>query len=735
MKIHLTVKELNEAGLNPELANSLLESIQNLIKNANSPEQAWQILAKKLLSSGSSASYPFKIHRLLFSALFPAWNDFPETAPAWIPTAQEIAQANISHFISNLKMKNSGTSNANMANSGIGNSDIPSPDIKNIKDVKTFHAWTVNHFQDYWRAVTAQLNIVFDKQPNKQLDKQLDKENAVSSTQVCDLSNGVEAIQWFPGAKLNIAKSCFTADPMALAIIYEDTNKNLIHLTYQKLNELSNQIANSLIKQGFIVGDKIGIAMPMNHYAVAIYLGIIKMGGVVVSIADSFSSEEIAVRTKISQAKAIFTQDFTSWGTKKLPLYEKVKNSDAENSSSIKIIVLPLEENVSLSLRKNDCTWKDFLLENKHFDAVSCDPMTACNILFSSGTTGNPKAIVWNHTTAIKAASDAYFHQNIVTGDVLAWPTNLGWMMGPWLIFAALINQASIALYGGAPKDRAFGEFVQRTKVTMLGVVPTIVALWRQSQCMEKLDWNTIKVFSSTGECSNPEDMLYLMSLADYKPVIEYCGGTEIGGAYISSTVVENNYPSLFTTATMGLDIQIIDDDGKPASLGEVSIIPPSIGLSTTLLNGNHHQTYYADMPSLLDGKILRRHGDQIKQYPNGHFSILGRVDDTMNLGGIKTSAAEIERALVGLPQIIEVAAIAVPPPDNGPSLLVIYAATANPSNLDKNNLMREMQIKINAHLNPLFKISDLIFVGELPKTASNKIMRRILRNQYMEKL
>jgi len=216
--------------------------------------------------------------------------------------------------------------------------------------------------------------------------------------------------------------------------------------------------------------------------------------------------------------------------------------------------------------------------------------------------------------------------------------------------------------------------------------------------------------------------MFYLMSLAGYKPVIEYCGGTEIGGAYVSSTVIENNYPSLFTTPTMGSDFTIIND-------GEVAIIPPSIGLSTTLLNADHHEVYFADMPRLPNGKILRRHGDQMQKLPDGHYSILGRVDDTMNLGGIKISAAEIERVLTGIPDIIEVAAIAVPPPDNGPSLLVIYAATN--ADLDKKMVMSEMQKKINAHLNPLFKIHDVIFRKDLPKTASNKIMRRMLRKEF----
>jgi acetyl-CoA synthetase len=221
------------------------------------------------------------------------------------------------------------------------------------------------------------------------------------------------------------------------------------------------------------------------------------------------------------------------------------------------------------------------------------------------------------------------------------------------------------------------------------------------------------------------------MSLANYKPVIEYCGGTEIGGAYISSTVIEKNCPSLFTTAAMGMNIVIIDEQGKPASDGQVAIIPPSIGLSTALLNANHHNVYYTDMPQSPKGEILRRHGDQIKKFPNGYYCILGRVDDTMNLGGIKISSAEIERILVNLPEIIEVAAIAIPPPDHGPSLLVIYAETK--SELDKQATMKDMQKKINTQLNPLFKIHEVILTRDLPKTASNKIMRRVLREQYLK--
>lgn len=570
----------------------------------------------------------------------------------------------------------------------------------NFSKVSEFHAWTVQHFKEFWRDIIATLGIHFS-QP---------------ATEICDLTHGIEQPNWLKGAKLNISDSCFLAATNDTAIYYLE-NENIKSLSFSDLNKLTNQIANGLIAQGYKAGDVIAIIMPMNYIAIASFLAIIKIGAAVASIPDSFSADEIKVRLKIANAIAIITQDVSLWNGKQIAIYEKVAKAE------VKTIIHNINE--THLINNTDLLWQQFLSNNTELTSITCNPMDATQILFSSGTTGEPKAILWNHTTAIKAASDAYFHQNIKPHDILAWPTSLGWMMGAWLIYAAFINRAAIALYTDVPKDRNFGKYIERAKVTMLGVVPTLVAAWRQSKCMEDLNWTTIKVFTSTGECSNPDDMRYLMGLAGGKPIIEYCGGTEIGGAYVSSTVVQPNYPSLFSTPTMGLNFTIINDEGLSSNIGEVAIIPPSIGLSVKLINADHHKVYFADMPN-----NLRRHGDQIERLANGYYRILGRVDDTMNLGGIKISSAEIERAIVGIKGVLETAAIGVTPPNQGPSLLVIFAVITE--KLDPDETKLAMQKLINKHLNPLFKIHDLIFCKELPKTASNKIMRRTLRKEYI---
>ncbi len=642
----------------------------------NTAQQTWQKISKEVLTP----AMPFEFHLSLFSHCYPNWRESPHTAAAWMPDPAVIPSLHLSECMRE----------------------------KNHLSVKEFHAWSVNQFADFWKYMITKLDIVFSIKP----------------TAICDLSRGVEHPNWLVGARFNIVDSCFNANPDHIAVIQQKKQGPIQRFSYAELNQLSNRVANSLIKNGFTKGDAIAIDMPMHFYAVAIYLGIIKMGGIVVSIADSFSQEETALRLRIANTKGIFTQDCIVRNDKTIPLYEKIITADTPIA-----IVLPENERLHISLRKNDMAWQDFLVNENQFDAEMCDASTPCNILFSSGTTGEPKAIPWTHATAIKAASDAYLHHDIHANDVLAWPTSLGWMMGPWLVFAGLINQATIALYEDIPRDRYFGEFVQDAEITVLGVVPTLVAAWRQSGCMQGLDWHRIKCFSSTGECSNPEDMLYLMSLAGYKPIIEYCGGTEIGGAYVTSTLLENNYPSIFTTKAFGSDFVLLDESGQLAKQGEVALIPPSLGLSLTVLNADHHKIYFADMPQTSDGKIVRRHGDQIQEVAPERYCILGRTDDTMNLGGIKVSSAEIERALVGIEHIIEMAAIAVAPKQGGPSCLVIFAATEH--DLDKDVIKKIMQSKLNKQLNPLFKIHDVVLVRELPKTTSNKIMRRVLRKQY----
>ncbi|XP_027335945.1 probable acyl-activating enzyme 17, peroxisomal isoform X3 [Abrus precatorius] len=488
-------------------------------------------------------------------------------------------------------------------------------------------------------------------------------------------------------------------------------------------------------------GSAIAIDMPMHFNSVVIYLAIILAGYVVVSIADSFAASEISTRLKISKAKSIFTQDLIIRGEKSLPLYSRIVDAQ----SPMAIVIPTRVSEFSMKLRDGDLAWHDFLeransLRGKEFIATEQPVETYTNILFSSGTTGDPKAIPWTNITPLKAAADAWCHMDIRKGDVVSWPTNLGWMMGPWLVYASLLNGASIALYNGSPLGSGFARFVQDAKVTMLGVIPSIVRSWRSANSTSGFDWSAIRCFGSTGEASNVDEYLWLMSRAHYKPIIEYCGGTEIGGGFVCGSLLQAQSLAAFSTPAMCSSLFILGDDGHPIpqnvpGIGELALGPLMLGASNTLLNSDHYGVYFKGMP-LWNGKVLRRHGDVFERTAKGYYHAHGRADDTMNLGGIKVSSVEIERICNGADSnILETAAIGVPPSGGGPELLTIAVVfkNSNSTKEDLNRLRTSFNSAIQKKLNPLFRVSQVVPLPSLPRTASNKVMRRVLRQQLSE--
>eukprot|EP00891_Asterochloris_glomerata_P007518 jgi/Astpho2/7518/Aster-02084 len=721
------------------------------------PQQVWQVISKDLLRS----EHPFALHRWLLQQVYSAWDvkrqcltavmwfvviathHLQGPIPVWIPNPLGCADTNLARFMHTFQ----GSEQWQQHRTG-----NPTQDWLLLQQVAR------NEPEAFWHAALQQLRIKFCRRPDKILQS----------------AQNPDECHWLPGARLNIAESALSArDPDAPAVVWaEEGHPQCVHsLTLGQLRRRSVRVAVALKAAGIQPGQAVAINMPMSVWAVALYLGIVYAGCAVVGIADSFAPKEIQTRLRIAAAAAIFTQDVIARGGKTLPLYQRVAEADAARA-----IVLPATEGQPLQvpLREGDISFDKFLAASPpHAEAepVIGDVDVTSNILFSSGTTGEPKAIPWSHVTPIRCAIDAWAHQDVRRGDVVAWPTNLGWMMGPWLVYAALLNGAAIALYQGAPLGRSFGVFVQRARVTMLGLVPSIVRAWRASSCMQAssgpgaaachgagrhvgLDWSALRCYSSSGEASSPEDYHWLMALAGYKPVIEYCGGTEIGGGFLTGTLLQAQAPSHFSTPTIGARLALLDGDMKiifdsgagesttaEARTGELAVVPPMLGISQRLLHRDHHKVYYKGMPVVqLEGSptSLRRHGDEVEWLPGNYWVAHGRTDDTMNLGGIKVSSVELERTVVSNVALVsEAAAVGLPTPGGGPErllmFLVLHSATAVQDGAAIEALKKECQVAIRSHLNPLFKLDKIVLRDSLPRTASNKVMRRVLRTELQK--
>lgn len=608
-------------------------------------------------------------------------------SPLWKPKPAKVAETNLGRLMSEL----------------------------GVSTYAEAHAWSVRNAADFWERTAQVLGVQF-LQPY---------------TKVLDAGKGPETARWFPGAKLNIAASCLAGPADARALITRRPDGRTEEYSRGQLATLCRRAAAGFAAAGIGPGDGVAIVAMMSVEAVAVYLGVILLGGYAISIPESLPAEEIRMRLRIGRARLVVTQDALVRGGKTHPLYDRIVAADAPPA-----VVLTAGKKPALALRDGDMAWSKFLPKDDRFTAVACDPDACVNVLFSSGTTGEPKAIPWEQTSPIKAASDGHWHQDLRPGDVLCWPTSLGWVMGPWVVFNGLFNRATIALYEGTAIERGFCEFVRDAGVTVLGVVPSIVRGWRQQKHADGLEWPRIRHFTSTGEASDEDDYAYLMRLGttdgNARPVIEYCGGSELAGGYIGSTLLAPNTPSVFNAKVMGTDFVVLGPDGKPVQngeVGEIYLVPPMLGMTTRLLNRDNEEVYFAGCPER-NGARLRRHGDLMLVLGDERYRSLGRADDTMNLGGIKTSSAEIEQAVAGTPGVVETAAVGVPPAGGGPDRLVLYVVAPGQSAED---LKKPLQQAIRDRASPLFHIHDVVTVESLPRTPSNKVLRRELRKRYQE--
>ncbi|XP_031373583.1 probable acyl-activating enzyme 17, peroxisomal isoform X2 [Punica granatum] len=674
--------DIEAAGVLPGAAERLHDELKKIIRDHGPASPAtWRSISAGLLDP----ELPFAFHQMMFYGCF---KDFGPDPPAWTPDPEAAALTNVGKLLENR-----------------GEEFLGSVYRDPISSFSDFQKFSVSNPEVYWRTIFEELRVLFSVPPQCILRDHPNVESHPGG-------------QWLPGAFLNPAEICLAVNDRRglndTAILWRDEGADELppnRMTFKELREEVWLVAYALKEMGLAEESAIAIDMPMNVNSVIIYLAIVLAGYAVVSIADSFAPSEISTRLTISKAKAIFTQDSIIRGGKSIPLYSRVVDAQ-----SPKAVVIPAKgSSFSMKLRDGDISWHDFRERVKQckgvFPAVQM-PVEACtNILFSSGTTGEPKAIPWTCATPLRAAADAWCHMDVRKGDVVAWPTNLGWMMGPWLVYASLLNGAAMALYNGSPVTSDFAKFIQDARVTMLGVIPSIVRTWKITNCTSGYDWSAIRCFGSTGEASNVDEYLWLMGRARYKPVIEYCGGTEIGGGFITGSLLQPQSLAAFSTPAMGCSLFILDNNGHPfpqdaPGMGELALYPVMFGSSSTLLNANHYDVYFKGMP-VWNGKVLRRHGDFFERTSRGYYRAHGRADDTMNLGGIKVSSVEIERICNSVDEnVLETAAIGVPPPEGGPEQLVIAVVfkDSDNSSLDLNQLRIIFNSALQKKLNPLFR-------------------------------
>jgi acetyl-CoA synthetase len=618
------------------------------------------------------------------------------TSYQWNPTADYIEQANVTRL-------------ARMH----GLAGIDELRARSVADT----AW-------YWDAAATDLGLRF----------------RTPYSRVVDLSKGIEHPDWFVDATLNIVDSCLLRwrdeTPDRIAVVHEDESGRIREITFSQLATEVARAANGLRELGIGPGDAVAIYLPMIPEAVVACYAVAALGATLVPLFSGFASSAIASRLADAEAKAVIVADVTIRRGRTLPLLPQVSAALAQCPTVRHVIVVPNgSDHPPEYVGAQMVLWSQLTYHDAPLAPVGVAAMHPLLLGYTSGTTGRPKGAVHTHAGfLVKTASEVAYSFDVKPGGVFSWVTDMGWIMGPLSVFGTHANGATLLLYEGSP-DRPdstrLWQLVERHRVTMLGVSPTLVRALRSSDPSQRptADLSSVHVLGSTGEPWDPGsyDWLARDVFGGRVPVINFSGGTEVGGSFLAPYPVEPIRSCSLGGPSLGMDVDVVDDTGRSVrgQVGELVCRQPWPSMTRGIWNDDERylQAYWSHFPGIWT------HGDFAMVDGDGQWFILGRSDDVMNVAGKRLAPAEVESVMITHPRVAEAAAVGVPDTVKGEAVWAFWVSRGDDGNDETaDQIATELAALVGRELGKPFTPSRVWRVAALPKTRSAKIMRRAIR-------
>jgi acetyl-CoA synthetase len=545
--------------------------------------------------------------------------------------------------------------------------------------------------------------------------------------QVLDASAGIPWAKWFVGGTLNFADVCVDRHPPERpALVWEGEDGEVRTWTYGELRAQADGLAALLAERGIGAGDVVGVYLPMLPETIATLLGVAKLGAVFLPLFSGYGADAIATRMNDAGAKALVTADGFFRRGHKVSMHDAVQQATASVPSLTTTVVVQRMGTGS----GDGVRWPAPAAES--FPTRMVDSEHPLFIAYTSGTTGRPKGSVHVHGGwTVKVAEEGAFQTDVGPDDTLFWFTDMGWIMGPWEVTAALVNGATLALYEGAPDhpgpDRLW-SFVERHRVRVLGISPTLVRalMPHGDEPVRSHDLSSLRVLGSTGEPWNEGPWRWYFEVVGGGrcPVINISGGTEVGACFLSPHPVQPIKPMSLGGPSLGMAVDVYGDDGAPVrgQVGELVCTRPWPSMTRGLYNDpdRYIEAYWSRWPDVWV------HGDWASIDEDGDWFLHGRSDDTIKVAGKRLGPAEVESILVLHPAVVEAAAIGVPDEVKGENLwaFVVLAPDAEADEA----LRTELADLVAEHLGKSFRPSAVRFVAAIPKTRNAKVLRRAIR-------
>ena len=583
----------------------------------------------------------------------------------------------------------------------------------------SLHRWSIEDLDGFWRGVDRDLGLVWQTPYERVLDS----------------SRGIAWTTWWLGGRMNYVESALQHDPSRLAFIFEGEEGVTRQLTYGELAAAVRRCAAGLRALGVRAGDRVGIFLPLTPECAVATLAVSAIGAIYTPIFSGYASEAIAGRLRDCEASVLITADgFRRRG--QLIRMKEIADAAADGAPSVRVVVVVRRLGSAVRLGARDVWWDDVMTRGTDVTFADTTPEDPYMVIYTSGTTGPPKGAVHVHGGfPVKAAQDLAHVFDLQAGDLLWWFTDIGWMMGPWLIAGGLILGATMLLYDGAPDFPDAGRvwsIVERHRVTHLGISPTAIrGLMRAGEeHVRTHDRSSLIVLGSTGEPWNPEPWWWYFRVAGEErvPLVNYSGGTECSGGILGCTTWTPLKPTAFAGPVPGIAADVVDPQGRSlrGAVGELVIRKPWPGMTRGFWRDpqKYEATYWSRFPNIWV------HGDWARIDDDGFWYIEGRSDDTLKVAGKRVGPAEIESAATAHPRVLEAAAIGVPHELKGEAIVVFVVL--RPGGGVSDALALEIADTVAASLGRPLRPDAVRFVAELPRTRNAKILRRVIRGAYL---
>jgi len=638
------------------------------------------------------------------------------TAPLWTPSPEQIAAANLTRFIEQVR--------------ALGG------DAAGIDGYDDLYRWSIANLELFWLAVRRFCGLVVGpNDPGVACERPLVGRSRVAPP---DPELGP---RWFVGTRLNFAENLLRFADDREAIVSWNERGARRGLTYRELNAEVARVAEALRAMGVGVGDRVAGFMPNLPETIIAMLAATSLGAIWSSCSPDFGVNGVLDRFGQIEPKVLFCADAYLYNGREIDCLARVKEI-AEKIPAIERVVVVgyIDPEPELAGIRGATRWSD--LGASTADGSAAIPFESLPfdhpvyIMYSSGTTGLPKCMVHGAGgTLLQHLKELVLHTDLTRDDRIFYFTTCGWMMWNWLVSSLAVG-ATVVLYDGAAllSHRAIlWDMAEAERITVFGTSAKWLALSEKAGLApaDSHDLSSLKSILSTGSplAAHSYDYVYSRVKPDVR-LSSISGGTDIVSCFALGNPIGPVYRGEIQVRGLGMKVEVFDDDGKSVvgQQGELVCTAPFPSMPVAFWNdpdgSRYHAAYFDYYPNVW------RHGDWAEITAHGGAVIYGRSDATLNPGGVRIGTAEIYRQVEQLPEIVESLVIGQNIPGEGGEdvRIVLFVRLAEGARLD-DALEDRIRARIRANASPHHVPKKIIQVADIPRTISGKITELAVRD------